>query len=399
MSEEAHLAALRAASVRLTRWLFDDALPLWTSVGIDPCSGAFVEAIMLEDGTASPKPHRCFVQSRQIYSLIEAARLGWKGDWRACVKRALDWQLATFRLRDGTFAHLADAQGALLGARFDLYDQPFVLFALAHVAQSIPERRKTCEATANALLGGLRRSYAHPELGFQESILATEPLRANPHMHLLEAALAWEDAQGGPQWNALADELMDLAMTRLIDARGGRLHEFFDSAWVPLADDRGRQIEPGHQFEWAWLAHRWASRRSRSDAVQVARRLFDIGATSGICLWRKVVMLEINDDNSLRKPLARLWGQTEWLKAALALASDAKNNERIHFLSSALAAVRAIEMFLSNAPRGFWRDKLDERGVFVNEPAPASSLYHLVCAIAELAHFCASDSCIDQNLL
>jgi mannose-6-phosphate isomerase len=389
VNEQAHLVALHATSVRLTRWLFEDALPLWTNVGVDPNTGAFVEAILLEDGTASLKPRRCFVQPRQIYSLIEAGRLGWEGDWRAFAARALDWHLAAFRLPDGTYAHLADARGAVLDARFDLYDQPFVLFALAHVAQSIPERRNACAATANALLAGMRGSYAHPERGFQESIPPSEPLRANPHMHLLEAALAWEEAQGGPQWNALADELMDLMLTRLIDPRSGRLREFFDSGWAPMAGDLGRQIEPGHQFEWAWLAHRWARRRSRPDVMQAARRLFDVGADNGVCSQRKVVVLEINDDGTPRRPLARLWGQTEWLKAALVLASDAQGDERIRYFSSALAAVRAMEIFLTTAPRGLWRDKLDERGVFVDEPAPASSLYHLVCAIGELTRFCA----------
>ncbi|MDB5568819.1 MAG: N-acylglucosamine 2-epimerase superfamily [Hyphomicrobiales bacterium] len=389
MSEGTQLAALGAASVRLTRWLFDDALPLWTSVGVDQGAGAFVEAISLVDGTASRKPRRCFVQPRQVYSLIEAGRLGWTGDWRACAARALDWHLASFRLPDGTFAHLADAQGAVLDARFDLYDQPFVLFGLAHAAQAMPERRAACEEAAGALLAGLRASYAHPERGFHESAPPAEPLRANPHMHLLEAALAWEDAQGGPQWAALADDLMELALTRLIDPRGGRLREFFDSAWAPLPGDRGRQIEPGHQFEWAWLAHRWASRRARPDALRAARRLFDVGAAHGVCPARKVAVLEINDDDSPRVPLARLWGQTEWLKAALALAGDAQGAERSRYLSSALDAVRATELFLSSAPPGLWRDKLDERGAFIDEPAPASSLYHLVCAIGELSRFCA----------
>ncbi|MEJ0007621.1 MAG: AGE family epimerase/isomerase [Steroidobacteraceae bacterium] len=32
---------------------------------------------------------------------------------------------------------------------------------------------------------------------------------------------------------------------------------------------------------------------------------------------------------------------------------------------------------------GLWYDKIDREGKFVVEPAPASSFYHIICAIAE----------------
>jgi mannose-6-phosphate isomerase len=31
-----------------------------------------------------------------------------------------------------------------------------------------------------------------------------------------------------------------------------------------------------------------------------------------------------------------------------------------------------------------WRDRRREDGAFVDEPAPASSLYHIICAVAAL---------------
>jgi mannose/cellobiose epimerase-like protein (N-acyl-D-glucosamine 2-epimerase family) len=83
-----------------------------------------------------------------------------------------------------------------------------------------------------------------------------------------------------------------------------------------------------------------------------------------------------------RSRRARLWPQTEWLKAALILAEVAQGSERERLVGSALAAVRALNLYLE--PTGMWRDKLGADGEFEVEPAPASSLYHIVAAYRQL---------------
>ena len=49
---------------------------------------------------------------------------------------------------------------------------------------------------------------------------------------------------------------------------------------------------------------------------------------------------------------------------------------------SAAAAQRALWRYLT--PDGLWRDKLLEDGRFIDEPAPASSLYHILVACLQL---------------
>ncbi|MGG2334310.1 AGE family epimerase/isomerase, partial [Salmonella enterica] len=71
-------------------------------------------------------------------------------------------------------------------------------------------------------------------------------------MHLLEAALALFEASGDGLFRDLALELLVLFETRLFDAASGTLAEFFAHDWQRL---RPSAIEPGHQFEWAWLLH------------------------------------------------------------------------------------------------------------------------------------------------
>ena len=49
-------------------------------------------------------------------------------------------------------------------------------------------------------------------------------------------------------------------------------------------------------------------------------------------------------------------------------------------------AFRGLERYYAVQTPGLWRDKLKFDGSWVPELAPASSLYHIACAYAELAH-------------
>jgi mannose-6-phosphate isomerase len=79
-------------------------------------------------------------------------------------------------------------------------------------------------------------------------------------------------------------------------------------------------------------------------------------------------------DLRVREPAARLWAQTEYLKAALMYGDAAE----------ALRAAQGLALFLETPRRGAWRDKLRADRSFVQEPAPATSFYHLVGAILPL---------------
>jgi len=128
---------------------------------------------------------------------------------------------------------------------------------------------------------------------------------------------------------------------------------------------------------------RWAERRGSAEAIVKARRLFDIGEADGICANRNVAIMTLLDDLSVADPIARLWPQTEWLKAAVRFAALTNGAERERYLASAARAAAALQTFLATPVGGLWRDKQKADGTFVEEPAPASSFYHILCAIYE----------------
>ncbi len=76
-------------------------------------------------------------------------------------------------------------------------------------------------------------------------------------MHMLEAALAWDEAAPDPLWRDLADEIAELCLSRFLHSETGALLELFDGDWNPLSEGDQAAVEPGHQFEWAWLLARW----------------------------------------------------------------------------------------------------------------------------------------------
>jgi mannose-6-phosphate isomerase len=372
-------------SASYTKWLHEDALPLWRHSGFFGAQGGFCETMDLA-GKPTSSPRRARVHPRQVYCFAEAGCRGWSGDWQTAVREGLRHFDQTYLLSSGFYGALATADGELTDASFDLYNQAFAILAFAYTAKADPKTTALMSDRASRMLEALKANFAHPELGFEEANPQRLPLCSNPHMHLFEASLACEIQPGfdTDAWTALSDEIASLCLDRFIDRSSGGLREFFNADWTPFDGPRGRIMEPGHQFEWAWLLARWGDRRGRSDAIAKARRLFEIGDTYGICNQRKVAVMALHDDFSIADPLARLWPQTEWMKSAVRLALMSEGGQRDLYVASAVRACQAFDQFLAVPTSGLWRDKMREDGSFVEEAAPASSFYHILCAIYEL---------------
>ena len=217
-------------------------------------------------------------------------------------------------------------------------------------------------------------------IGFDERLDHSLPLLANSHMHLLEACLAWRelDDQG---WDDIASAIVELAIDRMLHSHVYVITEFFDRDWRPLLDEQGRLVEPGHLFEWGWLLLRWVERTGESRARDPALQIIQFGESLGVDQGRGVAITSLLSDGTVRDPLARLWPQTERLKAACIAAEITRQEE---YWSMAVAAARGLQKYLDTPLRGLWRDKMNPDGSFVEEPAPASSFYHIMFALYEL---------------
>jgi len=370
---EARLAALRG---RLLEWLVGAAYPLWARQGIDTANGGFVETLG-QDALPLPDPRRARVQPRQVSAFAHATSLGWRGNVPGIVRAGMDYLTAYYRRDDGFYRTLISADGAKLDDRALLYDQAFVLLGFSSAAVVL-DARAEFERRALDLRGQIERHWRGASGGFSSGEVNPAQRESNPHMHLLEACLAWSEIGNDPGWAAWVEAIADIALARFVYPESGALGESFTAEWQRAPGMPGRLIEPGHQFEWAWLLLR-CGRRNRPARVAQALRLIAIGEQAG--MRSGVVVNALLDDFSIHDANARLWPQTERLKSTL-LAASVTGEAR--YLTLAAEAAASIFPYLETAIAGLWFDVQLPSGVLVEQPSPASTFYHLVGAIAAL---------------
>ena len=372
------------AFATLKAWLFEDAFPFWSTTGLDNVNGGFIERFDV-NGAALWDSQRARLVARQIYAFSVAERLGWDGPAREVVRHGLHY-LRTRMISDDRIVPVVH-QAADSPVAFDLYDQAFVLFGLA-AAAGVGEQTQELSKLAVRIRDRMIVGWKHPVSGFEEAMPRALPLKANPHMHTLEAALAWaETSDADGKWAALADEIVELCLSRFIDPRTGALREFFNGDWELIDTDGQDVVEPGHQSEWAWLLIRWGRSRGRSDAIIAAQRLIEIAESAGISN-QNLAINALDGDLKVRDPRHRLWPQTERIKAAVARSWLASSPDEARAAQQAVEiAATGLVRFLAAPPiHGAWWEHLESDGSPAREPCRASSLYHITCAVLEMSH-------------
>ncbi len=367
-------------------WLSNKALPLWSTKGVDFEQGGFIERIN-PDGGLIGDVRRARLVARQIYAFRTANELGWSGPGRELAQHGLTALVANHISDDDMVIPVyMPATGRSEGG-FDLYDQAFALFGLANAARL--GHQEELEARALRILARMREGWGHPVGGFAESRPPAAPLKANPHMHTLEAALSWREISNDAAWSSLADEIVGLCLERFLSPRTGALHEFFDAEW---RIDHGSQldvVEPGHQAEWSWLLLRWGFVTNQLDTVlPAARRLFDIAENEGCNVAQCRLVNELDANLVPKWDHMRLWPQTERIKALILFAEWTDSQADRAELEALLGgAVSALLDYFDHPIAGSWWEHIAPDGKAVVEQARASSLYHIMGAAAELARF------------
>lgn len=371
---------LRDRAAQARAWVFDHAAPLWWEAGFDRQAGLFHERIALDGTPVASMGRRVRVQARQTYVYATMGRLGWNGPWREAVDAGVQVLLTKAMRADGGCVHMLDPQGAITDARRDLYDLAFVVFALAHAADLTRDKSAAIEA-ATSLLSWIEAEWADPHGGFQEGdISPTPPRRQNPHMHLFEACLALHAVTKDKAHLTRAERLATLFAMRLYDPRTTSLAEYFAEDWSRAPGAEGHIVEPGHHFEWSWLLHQLrkaggADYRAHAEQLRLHAEVYGVRPTGS------VVYDEVYANGAPRTQSSRLWPHTERLKAHLARFEHAGD---ISAAAAAVEAFDALQRYLDTPIAGLWRDRLLPDGTFVEEAAPASSLYHILLAYAEL---------------
>jgi mannose/cellobiose epimerase-like protein (N-acyl-D-glucosamine 2-epimerase family) len=354
--------------------LVTQAFPLWSTEGWDASSGGFVERLDIAGRADLAAPRRVRVQARQIYCFAKAAKLGWFPEGAEIARKGLDYLLARAKSPEGKpgFVHLLSPDGAVLNPLRDTYDHAFVLLALAELYQLDGDAHVRAEI--DSLMTFFDTELRSPDGGYAESVPASLPRRQNPQMHIFEALIACFDATHDQAFQARAGDLFGLFIGSLYDGKKQVLGEYFEQDWSRIEPV---SVEPGHQAEWVWLLKGFEritgcpTKRHRGELLASALRFRD--ATG--CL-----VDEGDAEGQIRKTSRRCWPQTEiakaWIAQAEAGEAGAANEARA-------ALARLQTHYLSHPVKGGWYDQFDAEGRSLVDAIPASSFYHVLCAVAE----------------
>ena len=363
---------------RARTWVRAHALPLWAEQGVDKVRGGFHERLRPDGTPDETVARRARVQARQIYVYCHAHALGWF-DGERLAGRALDLLVERAWKADGApgWGHLLTPDGELADPKRDAYDHAFFLFALAwhHKvtgdAQSLGLARET--------LAFMDEAMAAPTGGYVEALPPALPRRQNPHMHLLEAFLALHDASGDSLFLDRARSMKQLFDTAFFDRGKRALREYFSDGWTPAEGAAGRMVEPGHHMEWVWLLSRFDAATGEDNSA-AATALYDFALENGVDAASGFLVDEIDVDGAVVRATRRSWPQTELIKAA-AVMHEAGRSGAAALAASALDGM--LGSYLDAPAPGGWIDQFDADGSAMSEFMPASTFYHVFCAIAE----------------
>ena len=202
----------------------------------------------------------------------------------------------------------------------------------------------------------------------------------NPHMHLTEACLAAFEATGEARFPDLAREIADVFSRRFFDLESRTLAEYFTEdlrarrAMTGASSNRA-PVRMGLDPEFVPQAFRPGSCPADTRACRLRRASWRRSEATG------VTFNVIRDDGTLIDRGSRTWPNCERIKAAIAL-SELDGADAAPMAGS--SARLLLERYLTRTPAGAWIDQFDADGKPVAGNVPASTLYHILLAFAEL---------------
>jgi mannose-6-phosphate isomerase len=249
-----------------------------------------------------------------------------------------------------------------------------VLFALGAAYRRLGDAALRDEA--RSLVAFIAARMSHADGGYVEALPPRLPRRQNPHMHLLEAMIAWAEQDPDGPFASVRDAILDLFLTRFFDADAKILREYLADDLSPLPGRQGETWEPGHHFEWVWLLES-AARGGARPLPEAGQALMARARADGLHDGQGAVYGELTGSGAMLTASTRIWTLTEWIKAE-AITPGPQRAERVAHAWSAL------RRYLATPVEGLWFERWTPEQGFLAEPAPATSLYHISMAVHEL---------------
>ncbi|AFT88860.1 AGE family epimerase/isomerase [Paraburkholderia phenoliruptrix] len=365
-STHSDAAATVALAAALRHHFNGVVLPVWRGPGFNAALSLPYEALGAEDHRPAPvERYRAMACARQLFVFSQA------GD--AAHAQTLFHSL-THIFQDtehGGWFYSVDPHGAPLDTTKDLYTHAFVVFACAEYGRRSGNRDALDIVHRTSAL--IQSRFAATDDLFNAALSAdfatvtAAPIQ-NPLMHLTEAWLAAREATRDNAFDAALRRLAGAVARHFVHAPSGCIAE------LPVGTPDNR-FEPGHQFEWFWLAKQAGGLFEGSKLAENLSRAFDFAQRHGVDPHTGGVCASLDEAGHIKDPVQRIWAQTEYLRAL------ASHDE------PAVRAVlpRQIELFQQRflRPQG-WFECKTASGDVARADMPSTTPYHLATAFDAL---------------
>ena len=366
------------------RTFTDKTLLFLLEYGWDIEYGGLFETLDSQGKNGSEDFRRVMVHARQLFVFSRWTRITRDKTFERMAVKIFEYLTASFWDADyeGWYSKVT-LDGKPLDPTKDLYAHAFVLFGLVHYAEYI--KKNEAEPWIQKTVMLLQERFSRPDGSYKEQMdryfsdVTFNQRSQNPHMHLLEAALALSNRNESCQYNALVASLLKLFDDKFLDRRKLIIHEHLDNNFYP-DKEIGHIIEPGHHYEWAWLLDWTAEKLDQPQLRDLGSSILSRSLEFGWDLEFDGVFDQINaTDMSILKSSKRLWPILELIKALCAY-PDGRN---LVYLNNCLETV--LGYYLNET--GTWIEHYTQDWQALSDKMPVSSTYHLGMACLELEKF------------
>jgi mannose/cellobiose epimerase-like protein (N-acyl-D-glucosamine 2-epimerase family) len=349
------------------------------------CRGGFAESVLPLWQEGPERSYTMLTQARLAFTFLHSC------PEHPAAERAVSRVMDLFwNPQELGWIRSCSAEGEPIDKTIDTYDQGFGLLSLAWNYRR--KRDETAKERAYEALEGLNRftrdenygGYWERRNGSAPSLLVRYPdhRRQNPHMHLLEAFLAWNEADPTGPWLLQARSIVELFRTRFRVAEKGHLAEYFEKDWTLAQGEPGNIREPGHQFEWVWLLYQYEQATGDRSVREDAEKLYSFARDKGTDT-DGLAFASITDDGRVMDDHKLLWPQTEMLKAHLAMYHWTQDRDCRKAAEATYSALRTRYMLPDGA---LFYNQLDREGRPIAAPSLSRLLYHLYLGAYEAEH-------------
>lgn len=363
--------------MQMRDWLWE-AFETWAQNGWDERRGGFVEQLTMNGAPDTLATRRVRVQARQVFSFSKAIEIGWPNADRAnaLVDAGIRYIDTKLRHPGGGWVHTVNAEGSTIDQKRDLYDHAFIIIA-GSAAYRATGSQRALKIADDAITFIDKELKDHHSGGWFEAQPAVLPRRANPHMHLLEAMLAYYHATGCEEALKRASEIVRLFETRFFQPATDIMAEYFAQDWQLTSSQDETRFEPGHHYEWATLLSEYEA-VTKHDTGSWRRRLIRRADSSSVVSNTNFVANQMNAQGDVINNGSRLWHQLERFRSYLIHPGEQSS------VSSDKLFRDIFDTYLSRGPKGGWVDEIDPTGNPVSCAVPASMLFHLVTAFESI---------------